>query len=147
MRSFCQKLIALGKQRKGFPWNLRRLAILILENQILKLDPERSKDFRFVTGPTQAQIAPASIVRSRSRCSRKVIRRLTCGGSFRSFAANSRDSIAFTTRLRVIELRRSALRDFIDLSRQHCKLSLARYLFTPEEIVGEILRKCAILTV
>ena len=43
--SFCQKLIALGKQRKGVPWNLRRVAILILENQILKLDPDDLKTF------------------------------------------------------------------------------------------------------
>jgi hypothetical protein len=33
-----------------------------------------------------------------------------------------------------------ALRDFIELSRKDCKLSLARYLFTPEEVVAEILR-------
>jgi hypothetical protein len=30
------------------------------------------------------------------------------------------------------------LRDFIYVSRQHCKLALARYLFTPREIVDEI---------
>ena len=38
----------------------------------------------------------------------------------------------------------SALRDFIELSRQPCKLTLARYLFTPEEIVGEIFRELQI---
>ncbi len=43
--SFCQKLIALGKQRTGVPWNLRRLATLILENQILKLEPDDLNNF------------------------------------------------------------------------------------------------------
>ena len=32
----------------------------------------------------------------------------------------------------------AALRDFINASREHCKLALARYLFTPEEVVDEI---------
>jgi hypothetical protein len=35
----------------------------------------------------------------------------------------------------------TALRDFFDVSRQHCKLVVARYLFTPEEVVAEILRQ------
>ena len=42
---FCQKLIQLGKQRTGIPWNLRRLAILILENQILKINPDDLESF------------------------------------------------------------------------------------------------------
>ena len=33
----------------------------------------------------------------------------------------------------------AALREFVGLSRRNCKLSLARYLFTPEDIVDEIL--------
>jgi hypothetical protein len=44
-KSFCRKLIALGKQRTGVPWNIRRLATLILENQILKVDPEDLNTF------------------------------------------------------------------------------------------------------
>src|SRR5207247_8081934 len=35
----------------------------------------------------------------------------------------------------------TAILEFIELSRRDCKLSLARYLITPEEIVNEILRQ------
>ena len=35
----------------------------------------------------------------------------------------------------------AALRDFFNVSRQHCKLAVARYLFTPEEVVDEILNE------
>ena len=38
--SFCEKLISICKQRTGLPWNLRRIATLVLENQVLKIDPE-----------------------------------------------------------------------------------------------------------
>src|SRR5258705_11962905 len=38
--SFCKKLISIARQRSGIPWNLRRIATLILENQLLKIDPE-----------------------------------------------------------------------------------------------------------
>src|ERR1044072_931885 len=38
--SFCSKLISICKQRTGLPWTLRRIATLVLENQVLKIDPE-----------------------------------------------------------------------------------------------------------
>src|SRR5215813_10058626 len=39
-QSFCRKLISICKQRTGLPWNLRRIATLVLENQVLKIDPK-----------------------------------------------------------------------------------------------------------
>src|ERR1044072_7904266 len=43
--SFCSKLISICKQRTGLPWNLRRIATLVLENQVLKIDPEDLQSF------------------------------------------------------------------------------------------------------
>ena len=34
-----------------------------------------------------------------------------------------------------------AVREFIELSRRDCKLTLARYLFTPDEIAGRVLKQ------
>src|SRR5689334_5124481 len=34
----------------------------------------------------------------------------------------------------------SAVREFIDHSRRDCKLTLARYLFTPDDVIREVLR-------
>ena len=38
----------------------------------------------------------------------------------------------------------AALADFVELSRSECKLTLARYLFTPEEVVDRIVRQLRI---
>src|ERR1044071_7944248 len=43
--SFCRKLISICTQRKGLPWNLRRIATLVLENQVLKIAPEDLQSF------------------------------------------------------------------------------------------------------
>src|ERR1044072_7830538 len=39
-QGFCKKLISICTQRTGLPWNLRRIATLVLENQVLKIDAE-----------------------------------------------------------------------------------------------------------
>jgi len=47
-RNFCLRLFEVAKQTEGAAWEVRRLAILMLEHQILKLDPANSKEFDFL---------------------------------------------------------------------------------------------------
>jgi hypothetical protein len=137
---FCKKLIALGKQRSGVPWNLRRLAILILENQILKIGPEDLKTF-------DALLVQLNL--KRAGVDRPLVNSLLKEGysatDLRRFVPEFRRKLERLSRVhdRISGRRTShaALRDFISVSRQHCKLAVARYLFTPAEIVAEILNQ------
>ena len=138
--AFCKKLIALGKQRRGIPWNLRRLASLILENQILKIDPEDLKTFDSLL--VQLNLKRAGIERPLVD---SVLKEGYSSNELRRFVPEFRRKLE---RLRRVHDRidgrrtsRAALRGFFSVSRQHCKLSVARYLFTPAEIVDEILNE------
>jgi hypothetical protein len=139
-RGFCQKLILLGKQRKGVPWNLRRLAILILENQILKIEPPDLNTFDWLF--VQLNLKRAGIDRLLSK---QVLKEGYTATDLRRFVPEFRRRLARLNRVhdRIAGRRTSAaaLRDFFSVSRQHCKLAVSRYLFTPEEIVAEILNE------
>ena len=139
-RDFCQKLIALGKQRKGTPWNLRRLAVLILENQILKIDQQDLNTFDWVF--VQLNLKRAGLDRALAK---QVLKEGFTSTDLRCFVPEFRRRLARLNRVheRIVGRRTStgALRDFFNVSRQHCKLAVSRYLFTPEEIVAEILNE------
>ena len=47
-RSFCLKLLTIAKQRTKSTWRLRRLAVLMLEHQVLKLNPGELQEFDFL---------------------------------------------------------------------------------------------------
>lgn len=135
---FSQKLIALGKQKTGVPWNIRRLAVLILENQILNLDAEDLDTFDslFVQLRLKAPGIDRPLVKS-------VLKEGYSSTDIRHFVPEFRRKLQRLSRVhdRIKGRRtsREALLDFINVSRQHCKLALARYLFTPEEVVDEII--------
>lgn len=136
---FCLKLIAIAKQRTKVTWEVRRLAVLMLEHQILKLHPDKLDDWDLLL--TEMNLRPAPGL------NKGVVRSVLKEGY------SSTELFAFVTELsrklgrlnRVhdkIKGRRTsaaALREFVGLSRRNCKLSLARYLFTPEDLVEEIL--------
>src|SRR2546430_1930965 len=42
---FCLKLIAVARQGTGVPWDIRRLAVLIIEHQLLRLNGNNLDDF------------------------------------------------------------------------------------------------------
>ncbi|MGH8508261.1 MAG: hypothetical protein ACREVH_06035 [Gammaproteobacteria bacterium] len=138
-KSFCLKLITVAKQKTGVPWYIRRLATLMLEHQMLKLRPDDLDGFDFLLVQLNLKQAPGidkELVRS-------VLKEGYSSTDIRHFIPEFRRKLERLSRVHEkIKGRRTsnaALRDFIQLSRQHCKLALARYLFTPEEIVDEIL--------
>ena len=51
--SFCLKLFAVARQGRGVSWEIRRLAVLMLEHQILKLPPGNTRDFDLLLLPNR----------------------------------------------------------------------------------------------
>ena len=140
-QTFCLRLLALARQKTGASWALRRVAILMLEHQVLKLDPARPDDFDWLL--TQLRLKTAlgpdhPIISS-------VLKEGFSTTDFRYFVPELRRKLQRLNRvhdrIRGAKTSEDALRDFIELSRCDCKLSLARYLFTPEEVADEILRR------
>ena len=119
-RSFCADLIRLARQRQTRSWGLRRLATLMLEHQMLKVDVDDVEELAFL-------FAALGLNPTDAPCSRFVRLRRRLERLNRVHA-----------RMVGIETSEEAVADFIEASRSDCKLTLARYLFTPDEVVERI---------
>jgi len=137
---FCKKLISIGKQRTGIPWNLRRIATLVLENQILKIDPEDLDSFDSLL--VQLNLKQHGL---KSPLNKSVLKEGYSATDIRRFVPELRrrlERLAWIhDRIEGRQTSHEVLRDFINLARQHCKLTLARYLWTPQEVVDEIIHQ------
>jgi hypothetical protein len=139
-RSLCLKLLAVGRQTGGMSWEIRRLAILMLEHQVLKVDPNNLSEFDFLLRQLKLRTSgPGELVVN------SVLKEGYSTTEFRPFVSEFRRKLERLNRVhdkvRGKATSESALRYFTEVSRDDCKLSLARYLFTPEEVVDEILRR------
>ena len=138
-RGFCLRLFEVAKPAGGAPWEIRRLAILMLEHQILKLDPADSKEFDFLFTQLNLKQSP----RSKSQIAGSVLKEGYTTTEVRGFTSEFRRKLERYRRvheqIRGPRTPWNAVCDFIQLARHDCKLSLARYLFTPDEVVQRIL--------
>jgi hypothetical protein len=118
-RSFSEGLIAVAAGRRGACWECRRAAVLMLENQALRIsaDDERENSLLLEMIGAGAH-PPAFVIALRGRLSR--LARVHQG--IRGHATAT-----------------AALGDFLHVARHECKLTLAPYLFTAEEITARIL--------
>jgi hypothetical protein len=136
---FCQRLLTVAKQGSPASWEIRRLAVLMLEHQILKLHPDNADDFDFLF--TQLNLKEGRGISGGIVSS--VLKEGYSTTDVRQFIPEFLEKLARLKRVHdAVGGRKTpdtALRDFIEQSRHDCKLSLARYLFTPEEVVDEIL--------
>ena len=139
-RSFCLRLLNVAKPPARAEWDIRRLAILMLEHQILQLSPERVEEFDLLLA--QLNLKAPGI---KTDVKRSVLNEGYSTTVLRDFIPEFRRKLARLNRVhkKIEGLRtdEAAVCDFVKLSRQDCKLSLARYLFTPEEVVNEILQQ------
>jgi hypothetical protein len=139
-RNFCLRALAIARGRNNASWETRRLAILMLEHQLLKLLPDNLDEFDFLLSELKLKQPGLSqnIVNS-------VLREGFTTTELPPFIAELQNKLRRLNRVhnqfrgRTTSVR--TLREFIALSRMDCKLSLARYLFTPAEVVDEILRQ------
>lgn len=140
-QSLCLRLLAVASQGTGVSWDTRRLAVLMLEHQILKLPPDNIDNFDFLFTQLKLKPAPGENINLVS----SVLKEGYSTTKLRGFVPEFRRRLGRLNRVHGrIKGRRSsetALRDFIELSRRDCKLSLARYLFRPEQVVAQILEQ------
>jgi hypothetical protein len=138
---FCLKLLSIARQETRAAWAFRRLAVLMLENQVLRLDPSRLDDFDWLLTQLNLKEAPGvanPIVSS-------ILREGFSTTELRWFIPELQRKLERLNRvhnkIRGVRTSEAALRDFIEISRRDCRLSLARYLFTPNEVAEEIRRR------
>lgn len=112
-------LLAAARGTSGEPWPERRLAVLLLENQLLRLAPDAVSEIEAVLGAIGAPCGP-EILRRLARLNR------------------------VHTAIRNPESDRVAWKYFFRAARDVSKLTLARYVFSPEEVVTEVRRHLAI---
>jgi len=133
---FCVKLLRVARRKSS--WEIRRLAILMLEHQILKLQPDNLNAFDFLL--TELRLKRAGL---NERIVSSVLREGFTTTDLVPFIAELQTKLQRLNRVhgefRGGTTSERALREFIAVSRSDCKLSLARYLFSPAEIVDEIL--------
>ena len=137
-RQFCLELLEIARDGRSFSWELRRLAILMLEHQILKLSIEDAAEFAFLF----AELGIKNGQGPDGNVSDAVLKE---GYSTTRLAGFVREFSMRLSRLNRVHLAiagawtsEEALRDFIKASRVDCKVSLARYLLTSAEVVDRI---------
>ncbi len=137
-RSLLLKLLEVARGNSGDAWEIRRLAILMLEHQVLKIPPEKTDEFDVLL--TELKLKPAAGL------SLKVNESVLLEGysttALRGFILEFRRKLERLKRIHDQisgkRITRRALLDFITLSRRECRLSLARYCFQPDEVVERI---------
>ena len=144
-RRFCLRLLGLIRNRQVVSWEVRRLAILMLEHQAMLIPPASFADFDFLltalhlkeSGATQ-QLSPSLLKEGYSST------------DFHTLVPEFRHRLARLARVhdkfRGKRTSKAVLREFLELSFCECKLTLARYLFTPKEVVERILTQLQVTT-
>ena len=120
-------------------WALRRAAVLMVESRLLELDADDSEGIVEVLRAIAADPSsglrlppgPAALAEGYTR------------GDTPGFARELRARLMRHDRvhrgLRGPATSADALRDFLALARDECRLTLARYVFTPHEVAGRVL--------
>ena len=137
-RDLCKKLLTVSRQKRGVPWEIRRLAILMLEHQILKLDSANISEFDFLL----RQLGLKSARGRAPALTRDVLKQGYSTTDLPQFVLELRRRLQRLDHVhRGIKGRdtsKAAIHSFLNGSRCECRLSLARYLLTPEEVVSRI---------
>jgi hypothetical protein len=135
-RGFSEVLIDRSRQSGGSRWAIRRLALLMLNHQLSILPEENLMEFEFM-------ITRLGIKQPGGPVSESVLKEGYSTNELLGFVTEFKRRLARVDRVtRLIHGERTsaaAVREFIHLSRHECRLMLARYLWTPEEVVERIL--------
>jgi len=138
-QDFCLELINVARQ-KDVPWDVRRLATLLAEQRILKLRPDDLESFDAILVALNLKQPGVELPLISD-----VLKEGYTTTELRGFSAEFQRKLARLNRVHRRMHRHNidaaAVRDFIALARRDCKLTLARYVFTPEEIVDRVLKQ------
>jgi DUF971 family protein len=135
----CLKLITLAKQA-SVPWEARRYATLLAEHQILKLRTDDLETFDAIF--VALNLKEPGIERA---VNASVLKEGYSTTELRGFIVEFQRKLARLNRVhRRMHGKKSydaGVREFVQLAHRDCKLTLARYLFTPDEIVERVLQE------
>ncbi|HKR14241.1 MAG TPA: hypothetical protein VJT15_19405 [Pyrinomonadaceae bacterium] len=137
-QSYCLKLLELASNA-AVSWDVRRLATLMAEHQVLKLRADKLKEFDVL-------LSALGLKRPglQHRIAASVVKEGYSTNELRAFVVEFLQRLKRLDRvhrtIRGTKTSNAALREFIEISRRDCKLTLARYLFTPDEVVREVVR-------
>jgi len=138
-RCLAMELVALGRDHAGASWNLRLLAGMMLANQCLRLTNEAAGELTSVMVSLRVLAPGASAVAA------DVLRQGYTSTELPEFSAqflrHLRRTERIHRRLRGFRTTAEAFDDFILISRDPCKVPLARYLFAPAEVVARIVQQ------
>lgn len=135
-KAFCTKLIEVARGITAASWELRRLAVLMLEHQILKISARSLNDFDFM-------LTALKLGQETGALSSSLLKEGYTTTNLPKFIPEFRRKLQRHKHVHAkIEGWRTSnetLCDFLELSRSDCKLSLARYLFSAHEVADRIL--------
>ena len=143
-RRIAQQLMDAARGFSGAAWAERRLAVLLLENRILRISPDDLAEFDFIfvqlglkpKGGADVSLLPSLLNEGHSST------------TLTEFAVEFRRRVGRLNRVHeridVGVPSCEAWRYLLRTSREACKLTLARYLFKPAEVVEEVRRAAAI---
>lgn len=137
-RQFCLELMAIARDRRSFSWELRRLAILMLEHQILRLPIEDVAEFAYLFTELGIQNADGPDGNVSDAVLKDGYSTTRLAGFVREFNLRLSRLNRVHLAIRGSWTSKAALRDFIQASRVDCKVSLARYLLSSAEVVDRI---------
>lgn len=143
-KAFCTELIQIARGATGASWELRRLAVLMLEHQILKISPRSLTEFDFVlTELNLKKETGANVALSGS-----LLKEGYTTTNLPRFIPELRRKLQKHNHVHAgiegWQTSDQSLRDFLELSRLDCKLSLGRYVFTAAEVAEKIVRQLRI---
>ena len=135
-RRFAAKLISVCDGSAGYSWNIRLFATLMLANQCCQVGPGCDEEFTFLFRRFGILSAEAN------RIDDRVFREGYTSTDFRMFVTQFLRNLSRLERIhrniRGLQTTARALDEFIRFSRDPCKLTLARYLFAPAEVVERV---------
>ncbi len=138
-KAFCTRLIEIARGTTGASWDLRRLAVLMLEHQILQISARSLNDFDFILTGLKLKPAPGPTVALSSSLLKEGYTTTNLRKFIHEFRRKLQRLNHVHAKIEGWRTSNAAFCDFLELSRSDCKLSLARYLFTADEVVEKIL--------
>lgn len=138
-KDVCLKLINLARQ-SSIPWEARCFATLLAEHQILKLRAGDLETFDAIF--VALNLKQPGVERN---VNASVLKEGYSTTELRGFVIEFQRRLSRLNRVhRKLHAKKSYdadVHEFVQLARRDCKLTLARYLFTPEEIVERVLKQ------
>jgi hypothetical protein len=137
-REFALELLDIARAGRSWTWEGRRLAVLMLEHQLLKLPEHDAGEFGFWLTRLGITCATDANGRVRDAMRKEGYSTTEMAGFAREFRRRLERLNRVHVALDTPAPSEQALCDFIEAARSDCKLTLMRHVLAPEEVVERI---------